>query len=169
MRYVVAVLLFSAASLFAQTPDQPGVQYSAYTILLVEHKPGGEGVVIGIDKQKQIVFVPITQISKAVGEDGVTPVAYGELLQLLHQLGEENQRLKTENDHLWKVAEGHPGATAPATTVVVQQQAPPRPDPDAERRQMRMTLLQSLLAPKSSTVNVTVRDCTRYPALCVGH
>lgn len=165
MRHALAVLLLSV-SLFAQTPDQPGVQYSAYTILLVNHG-GGEGMMVGVDKQKQIVFVPISQISKAVSEQGVSPVSYGELLQLLHQLGEENQRLKAENDHLWKVAEGHPGATAPATTVVVQQQAPPRSDPDAERRQMRMMLLQSLLAPKSSTVNLNVRDCARFPALCV--
>ncbi|HZW05373.1 MAG TPA: hypothetical protein VFF58_00565 [Candidatus Nitrosotalea sp.] len=166
MRYVIAVLLFSL-SLFAQSPDQPGVQYSAYTILLVSHQQGTEGVVVAIDKRQQIVFVPISSIGKEVTAGEVSPVSYGELLQLVRQLGEEVQRLKTENDHLWKVAEGHPGATA-AATVIVQQQAPPRPDPDAERRQARMMLLQSLLAPRSSTVNVNVRDCSRYPALCVG-
>lgn len=164
MRYAITVLLFSLC-LFAQSPDQPGVQYSAYTILLVSHQ-GGEGVMVGIDKQRQIVFVPISKTSKAINEDGVSPVSYGELLVLVRQLGEENQRLKAENDHLWKVAEGHPGASAP--TVVVQQQAPPRADPDAERRQMRMMLLQSLLAPRSSTMNVNVRDCSTYPALCAG-
>jgi hypothetical protein len=39
MRYVLAALLFSLP-LFAQSPDQPGFQYSAYTILLVSHQKG---------------------------------------------------------------------------------------------------------------------------------
>ena len=92
---------------------------------------------------------------------------YGELLQLVRQLAEDNQRLKTENDHLWKIAEK---PSAPTSVTVQQASAPPpQADPDAERRQMRMMLLRSLLAPKSSTVNVNVTDCTRYPALCVNH
>jgi len=105
------------------------------------------------------VFVPISSIKKAVDEDGAAPVRYGDLLQLIRQLSEEVGRLKTENDHLWKVAENRPGGAAP--TVVVQQPAPPPPDPDAERREMRQTLLRSLLAPRSSTLNVNVTDCSR--------
>jgi hypothetical protein len=168
MRSLLAVLLLSLPVL-AQTATQPGVEYSAYTILLVSHQKGTEGVMVAIDKQGKIVFVPISTITKAVNEDGVSPVNYGELLQLVKQLGEDNVRLKAENDHLWKVAEGHaPPAAAPPTTVIVQQQAPPPPDPDAERRQARAMLIRSLLAPRSSTLNVNVSDCTRYPALCAG-
>jgi hypothetical protein len=160
MRYVLAVLLMSLC-LFSQTADQPGVQYASYTMLLVP--PKGEGFMVAIDKQQKIAFIPISGISKAINEDGISPVRYGELLQLLRALGEENQRLKAENDHLWKIAE-KPGAQ---TSVIVQQASPPQTDPDAERRQMRMTLLRSLLAPRT-TVNVNVTDCTRYPALCAG-
>jgi hypothetical protein len=119
---------------------------------------------IAVDKQQKIVFVPIPSISKAINEDGVSPVHYGELLQLLRQLGEENLRLKTENDHLWKIAE----KSGTQTSVTVQQVSPP-PDPDAERRQIRMMLLRSLLAPKPSTVNVSVMDCSHYPAACINH
>lgn len=163
MRYVFAVLLFSLP-LFAQSPDQPGFQYSAYTILLVSHQKGTEGVMVGIDKQRQIIFVPISAISKAVDEEGVSPVNYGELLQLVRQLGEDNQRLQAENQHLWKVAE-KPGAS---TSVTVQQTPQTASDPNDERRQMRMMLLRSLLTPRSSTVNVNVTNCTQYPALCAG-
>ncbi len=160
MRYFVAVLFMSAA-LAAQTATQPGVEYSSYTLLLVP--PQGPGMLVAVDRQQKIVFIPIPSIAKSVNEDGVSPVRYGELLQLLRQLGEENQRLKAENDHLWKVAENH-GASTP---VIVQQTA--RPDPDAERRQVRMMLLRSLLTPRSSTVNVNMTDCSRTPALCVNH
>jgi hypothetical protein len=162
MRRLVAVLMLSCW-LSAQSSDQPGIQYAPYTLLLVPQH--GEGVMIGIDKQQKIVFVPISSIKNALDQEGVSPVHYGELLQLLRQLGEENQRLKTENDHLWKVAENRPGAPTP---VVVQQSPTPTPDPDAERRQMRMMLLRSLLTPRSSTVNVNVADCSRTPALCAG-
>lgn len=160
MRYLLLLLLVLPAT--AQN-EQPGIQYSSYTLLLVPQQ--GEGFLIAVDKQQKIVFVPISSVSKAVKEEGVSPVRYGELLQLLRQLGEENQRLKTENDHLWKIAE-KPGST---TSVTVQQSAPPPPDPDAERRQMRTVLLRSLLAPRFSTVNVNVTDCSRFPALCVNH
>lgn len=161
-----AALFFLCAALAAQTQTQPGVEYSSYTLLLVSHEKGSEGKMVGIDKQRQIVFIPISGITKAVNEDGVSPVSYGELLQLLHQLGEDNQRLKAENDHLWKVAENH-GASTPVIVQQVQQE--PSPDPDAERRQMRMMLLRSMFAPRSSTVNVNVSDCSRTPALCVNH
>jgi hypothetical protein len=166
---VILVACLSSISV-GQSSVQPGLQFSDYNLLLVSHQKGIEGVMVGIDRQRQIVFVPISSTGKAVNEDGVLPVRYGDLLQLLRQLGDENSRLKAENDHLWKVAEGHPGATAPTTVVVQQQPAPqaPQPDPEAERRQARLMLLQSLLAPRSATVNVNVRDCTHYPALCAG-
>lgn len=162
MRYLMAVVLMSLCA-YAQTADQPGVQYSAFTLLLVPHEKGMEGVMVGINKQQQIVFVPISSTAKAINEEGVSPVRYGELLQLLRQLGEENQRLKAENDHLWKIAE-KPSAQ---TSVTVQQAAPPPADPDSGRQQMRMMLLRSLLTPRS-TVNVNVTDCSRFPALCAG-
>jgi hypothetical protein len=165
MRYLMVVLLISLypSCVSAQSTDQPGIQYAAYTLLLVPQH--GEGFMVAIDKQQKIIFVPISSIAKAVDQEGVSPVRYGDLLQLVRQLGEENQRLKAENDHLWKVAENRPG---PPPSVVVQQAPTPAPDPDAERRQMRMMLLRSLLAPRSSTVNVNVTDCTRFPALCAG-
>jgi hypothetical protein len=175
MRHIIVLLLFSLP-LFAQAPAQPGLQYSSYQLLLVPQH--GEGFLVATDKQQQIVFVPISSVKRALDEDGVLPVRYGDLLQLLRQMGDENQRLKAQNEaltatneHLWKIAE-KPG---PETSVTVQrapevivQQSAPAPDPDAERRQMRMMLLRSLLAPRSSTVNVNVTNCTQYPALCAG-
>jgi hypothetical protein len=163
MKWFFVAVLLASSFVAAQTAEQPRIQYASYTLLLVP--PSGEGFMVAIDKQQKIVFIPISSIKKSIEEEGAAPVRYGDLLQLVRQLGEENQRLKTENDHLWKVAENRPGS---APTVVVQQTAPPPPDPDAERREMRQILLRSLLAPRSSTVNVNVTDCSRYPALCVG-
>jgi hypothetical protein len=154
MRTFIATLFFSF-TLWAQSASQPGVQYSNYSLLLVPQQ--GVGFMLGIDKQKQIVFIPIPSVKQAMDEDGVSPIRYGDVLQLVGQLTEENQRLKAENEHLWKVAESH---GAPASILVQQQQqqsASPAFDPDAERRAMRLMILQSLLAPRSTTVNLNVR------------
>jgi hypothetical protein len=164
MRYLLAVLLMSLC-LSAQSSDPLGTQYASYTLLLVPQQKGAEGYLIAIDKEQKLTFVPISSISKEVSEGRALPVRYGDLLQLVRQLNDENQRLKAENEHLWKVAEGHPSSAPP---VIVQQQAPPPDDGSAERREVRMMLLRSLLAPPRSTVNVNVTDCSRFPALCVG-
>jgi hypothetical protein len=166
MRTTIFILLMSLC-LTAQTADPYGLQYASYTLLLVPQEKGAEGYMVGIDKEQKLTFVRISSISKAVSEGGVLPVRYGDVLQLVQQLSQENQRLKTENDHLWKVAEGHPNSTQP---VIVQQQPPPPPEDNvaAQRQQMRMMLLRSLLAPQRSTVNVNVTDCSRTPALCAG-
>jgi hypothetical protein len=165
MRTLVATV-FLSVTLWAQSAPQPGAQYSNYSLILVPQQ--GVGFMLGMDKQQQIVFIPIPSVKKAMDEDGVSPIRYGDLLQLVRQLGEENQRLKGENEHLWKVAEGH----GSPTSILVQQQqsASPAPDPDADRRATRMVILQSLLAPRPTpqTINLHVMDCTRYPALCVG-
>ena len=145
-----------------QPVAQPAIDLAAYTILLVPQQ--GEGYMVAIDKEQKLAFVPITSIKKAVEEEGALPVRYGDLVQLVRQLTDENQRLKTENEHLWRVAENHSNATP----VIVQQQAPPPPDPNATRRQMQLMLLRSLLTQQRSTVNVNVTDCSRTPALCVG-
>jgi regulator of replication initiation timing len=159
MRYLIAVLAMSLC-LLSQTTDQPGSEYASYTMLLVPQNGGG--YMIAVDKQQKLAFIPIPSISKAINEDGVLPVRYGDLLQLVRQLNEENQRLKTENEHLWKVAENR----SSPTPVIVQEQATP-PDPNATRRQAQLMLLRSLLTQRS-TVNVNVTDCSRTPALCTG-
>ena len=117
---------------------------------------------VAMDKEQKLAFIPITSIKKAVDE-GALPVRYGDLVQLIRQLTDENLRLKTENDHLWRVAENHTSAPP----VIVQQQSPP-PDPNASRRQMQLMLLRSLLTQQRSTANVNVTDCSRTPALCAG-
>jgi hypothetical protein len=122
-----------------QLVAQPATDLAAYTILLVPQH--GKGYMVAIDKEQKLAFVPITSIKKAVEEEEALPVRYGDLVQLVRQLTDDNQRLKTENEHLWKVAENH----SSATPVIVQQQAPPPPGPNATRRQMELMLLRSLL------------------------
>jgi hypothetical protein len=91
------------------------------------------------------------------------------LVQLIRNLKAENQRLKEENDKLWALAGKTPPPPQPTTNVVVVQQ-PTGPTPEeqlaAQKQQMRLMLLQRFMAPSSSTVNVNVRNCAAYPALC---
>ncbi len=147
-----------------QTADPLGLQYSSYTLLLVPQQKGAEGYMVAIDKYQKLAFIPISSIKQAM-DDGAAPVRYGDVLQLVGQLSEENSRLKAENEHLWKVAEAHAPSASP---VIVQQQAPPT-DPSAARRAGQLMVLRSLLTQRSTVnMNITVSDCTRLPALCAG-
>jgi regulator of replication initiation timing len=122
-----------------------------------------------ITKDQQLAFVPISSIKQAI-EPGNRPIHFGEVVALIGRFVEENNRLKTENERLWKIAEKGPGASI----VVVQTPQPAAPvalpasDQDEMRRASRMMLLQRLLAPQGSqSLNVYVKDCSRFPALCV--
>jgi len=161
MKY--ALLLFLCCPLFAQElPD-----YSNYTLLLVGPPPVGGSVVPMLTAQRQLEFIPTSSASKAMS-GGATPVHYGDVLQLLRNVAEENQRLTTENERLWVIA-GKP--QAPTAPVVVQvppaQTISPQAQEYAARQEMRMTLMRSLLAPRSSSrVNYNY-DCSKYPAACI--
>lgn len=166
MRHLLVLLL--CCPLFGQAVQSPEIQYGHYAVMLASANPSEVGVMPVVNKEQQIEFVPVSSVAKAINA-GASPIHYAELIQFIRQLTEENQRLKTENEKLWAIA----GKAAPAApVVVVQQPQTPAPTPDneaAERQRMRMMLLRSMLAPGSSTVNVNVRNCTAYPALCVNH
>jgi len=162
MRYLVVLLLAIAAS--GQTEDP--AKYAPYFVMLVPAERGAEGFAPFISKEQKLVFVPISAIAKTMSEGGV-PIRYGDVLQLLRQLTDENQRLKTENERLWRIAEKSSSSPSPPPVIVQTPPAPPAVDPDLQRRQMQMMLLRSLLVPRS-TVNLNVTDCSRYPASCVG-
>ena len=56
MRYFVLLLL--ALPVVAQTTEQPGIEYSSYTLLLVPQQ--GTGYMVGVDKEQKIVsFRPL--------------------------------------------------------------------------------------------------------------
>lgn len=176
MRTLPLLLLVCALPALAQQPQptenstavsQVASDYRPYSILLVGPPPKGDGVVMILTKDQRLVFTP-TDKAKLAFDSGGVPIRYGDVLQLLQQLTDDNARLKAENERLWKIAENK---SSSPSTVVVQTPSQPQPDQNAEaRRQMQMMLLRSLMTPRpSNTVNVNVTDCSKYPALCVAH
>ena len=138
-------------------------------LMFASAQPGEVGVMPIVITEGQLEVVPISTVAARIG-GGASPILYSDLVSLIRQMSDENQRLKAENERLWVIA----GKPAPSSTPVVVVQAPaPQPPPSdngyAARQQMRMTLLQSLIRQnQSNTVNVNVRNCSAYPAPCAG-
>ncbi len=160
-----------------QTPPQQApseVQtYAPYTIALLPAAPGGEVVLPFITTENKLAFFSVSQVQQASKEHRLLgrPVSYGELLSLLGGLQIEVDRLKQENDKLWAVVTKSSG---PQTAVLQPPPAPSQVPTEAELRQRaemqkRQLILMYLLGqqPQRVNMNVNVRDCTRYPALCV--
>lgn len=149
-RDLIVILVLGFLPLCAASQDQQdqSEQYANYTLLLVGPPSVGpnSGVVPMVTKdRKQIEFVPVSSSAKAMN-DGEIPIHYGELLQILRKLAEDNQHLAQENDRLWKIAE-KPQAQAPP--VIVQSGPTPEQQEYAARQEMRMSILRSLLTPRS--------------------
>lgn len=166
-KWPILFLLTSAA--WAQFPapepplPSPEIQYGHYAMMFASATKGELGMMPLVDRQGKLVYVPISTVAETINA-GASPVYFADIVTLIRQLSEENARLKTENERLWKLADNRPGAVAP---IIVQQTPVSQYDPNVERQQMRMMLLRSFLTPRSSTVNVNVSDCSRYPANCV--
>lgn len=162
----------SAFPAFAQSAE--AMKYAPRPVALVSNDQT-EGVMLimfTVNGLPHLEFIPASKIAQAV-KDGGQPVRYGDVLsvlgqaaQTIQQLQAENAELKAENQKLWKVAlKNNPQQLAPPAPVVIQQPVPPPPS-----RLERYMLLRGLLPQTQPTQNihVTVSNCTRYPALCVG-
>jgi hypothetical protein len=194
MRHFPAlVVLFASTIGFAQQPSptqEPPQQatppqqqaspsevqtYAPYSIALLPAAPGGEVVLPFITTDNKLAFFTASHVQQASAERRLLgrPISYGELLALLGGLQIEVDRLRQENDKLWAVVTKSSG---PQTVVVQPSPAPPQPQgpTEAELRQRtelqnRQLMLMYLLGqqPQRLNMNVNVRDCTRYPVLCV--
>jgi hypothetical protein len=170
MKLAVILLFLSNLAAFAQSPE--AMKYAPRTIMLVSTEKGTEGIVpmLSSDGQHRLEFVPTSQIKDSI-EKGGQPIRLGDLLSVLtgasetiNKLQAEDARLQAENDKLWKVAmKDAPQPQAPQTFVV--QQSPQQPS-QLERYMLLRSLLPS--PPQTQNLNVTVSNCTRLPALCVG-
>ena len=117
-----------------------------------------------LTNDQRLVFTPTDQAKFAFDNGGV-PIRYGDVLQLLQQLTDENARLKSENERLWKIAENKSSALS---TVVVQTPSQPQPDPNAEaRRQMQLMLMKSLLTSHPIPQVQTFQPLPRTQTNCV--
>lgn len=171
MKTAVLLACLAAMPAIAQSPE--AMKYASREVMLVSHEAGTEGVlpmVLTADGQQQLVFVPTSEIVDYM-KRGARPIQLADILATLGAAQEKINALQAENDRLWKVAmKDNP---QPAT-VVVQQTPAPVPDPSeveaANKRRMAaaMLMMQNMNRPQTQNLNVTVSNCTRYPALCAG-
>jgi len=165
MKALALIACLLCASCVEQSPE--AAKYADRPVMLVDHTPGTEGVVIWLFNeggQEHLEFVP-TSKTKEAADRGGKPITLGYVLSALGAATDKINQLQAENDRLWKLA--MKDAPKP-TTVVVQQPTAPQPDPDAARRQaILMMMMQNRPAP-SQNINVQYSNCTKYPALCAG-
>jgi regulator of replication initiation timing len=148
LRILWCALLLSTTMAIAQSPD--AVKYAPRPILLMSSEKDVEGVMpmlFVVDGQQHIEFVLISKIKESMDKGG-QPIrlgdvlsALGEATETINKLQAENDRLRTENEKLWKVAMKDAPQPQPPT-VVVQQTAPQKPSPLE-----RYMLLRSLVSP----------------------
>lgn len=156
----------------AETQQPPS--YANYSIMLVG-PPGGTAVVLMHNPKNELEFVEVNKTQQALSA-GYVAVRAAELGEFIGFLKEEVARLTVENTRLQTeqtkqvVTAQTPYAPSQAD-VEAQRRAQAQADKDARRRQMIQTwlMLQNMNRPQTQNLNITVSDCTRYPALCVGN
>jgi hypothetical protein len=147
---------------YGQNPD--ALKYAPRPILLLSGDNGAEAVmpmVFTVNGQQHLEFVPSSQIKDSM-EKGGQPIRLGDVLAALVDATKTINQLQAENEKLWKVAMKDAPQQPPTPPTVIVQQPPQAPSPLE-----KYMLLRSML-PQTQNLNVTVRDCTRFPALCVG-
>lgn len=157
----------------AQTPQPPS--YANYTIMLVNPVANAGAVVLMHTPKNSLEYVDVKQIQAALNS-GYVPVRSAEIIDAINYLHAENDRLTAENARL----KGSPATPAPVVIIAPQAQpdAPSQAQIEAEQRAeaaaRRQQIIQSFMMmqnanrPQTQNLNVSVTDCTRYPALCVG-
>jgi hypothetical protein len=177
MKALLSLFLLGFAPLaFAQTqntaqPLQPP-SYANYSIMLVS--PTSGAVVLMHNPKNELEFVPVNNTKDALSA-GYVPVRAAELGEFISALKEENSRLSAENTLLQnqaaKQVSNVPTSLPPTQAELeAQRQAQIAAEKAARRQQMIQTwlTLQNINRPQTQNLNVTVTDCTRSPALCVG-
>ncbi len=139
-RILCCVLLLTSPAV-AQSPD--AVKYAPRPILLLSGENNVEAVmpmIFSANGQQHLEFVLASQIKESMDKGG-QPIRLGDVLSALGEATEKINQLQAENEKLWKVAMKDAPQQEPPT-VIVQQQAPQRPNPLE-----RYMLLRTLLAP----------------------
>jgi hypothetical protein len=143
--------------------------------MLVNPVANAGAVVLMHTPKNSLEYVDVKQIQAALNS-GYVPVRSAEIIDAINYLHAENDRLTAENARL----KGSPATPAPVVIIAPQAQpdAPSQAQIEAEQRAeaaaRRQQIIQSFMMmqnanrPQTQNLNVSVTDCTRYPALCVG-
>lgn len=154
----------------AQSP--PHLSVANYSVMLV-NPAGGSAVVLMYNPNNQLELVNVSKIKDALSA-GYVPVRAVEIAELIASLKEDINRLTTENQHLQaeqatQMSNPSPSAVPSQAERQTQRQTQVETQKAARRQQLIRSwlLLQNMNRPQTHYLNVTVSDCTRYPALCV--
>jgi hypothetical protein len=166
------VVLPSAAT--SRSPQQVGSQLEHSVplndaVMFVPPAVGQEGWLFARSPDGSTGVIPVSKIKEAFSA-GYKPVTIGEVLdsfsadaKLVQSLQSKLADLTSDYDAL--VARYNRLAAVNATPLV-------QPQPTSDNRElMRSMLLRSLFQRPPAPIQVDVRtiDCTRFPAVCVGH
>lgn len=189
---VAICLMMGCVPAMAQSPEAS--QYLTRPLLLLSGQKGVEAVMpmlFTVNGKQQITYVLGSKIKESI-DNGGKPIRLGDVLNLLGEqsqsitkLQAENAALQAENEKLWKVVTKDHPQQQPPTVVVQQPPPPPQPSPaeieaqreqqiEAEKAARRQQMIQAWIMlqnanrPTTQNLNVTVSNCTRYPALCAG-
>jgi hypothetical protein len=159
-----------------QTPAAQAQQppsYANYSIMLVNPAPGGGAVILMHNPKNELELVEVGKIQAALSA-GYVAVRSAELAELIASFKEEIARLSAENVRLQGQQAKQVSGPAPVLPSPAEQQAQLRAQIAAEKEARRQQMIQSWLMlqninrPQTQNLNVTVSDCTRFPALCAG-
>lgn len=188
MKAAILILCMLGGAYYSRAQSADALKYAPRAILLLSGQHGIEAVMpmeFTVNGQQHLEFIPSSQIKDAMMVRHGKPIflgdilsALGEATQTINKLQADNAALKAENEKLWKVAMKNNPSQPPPTVVVQQPPSPPQPSPaqveaaarEARRQQMIQAwmMLQNRNQPQNYNMHVTVSNCTRYPALCVG-
>jgi len=176
---VLAALLMLVASTSSLAQNSDAAKYSPRAIVLIDAIPGVESVmpmVFTENGQTRIEYIPASQIKDSIDKRGGKPIRLGDVLALLVQQTQKINQLQAENAKLWQAVTNG----TPRTQTVVVQPTGPSPEELAEQRReadmadanaRRQQMIQAwgiMQQNRSQTINLNYRNCSRYPALCVG-
>lgn len=171
----------SLSSPQAQPPapqSQQPPNYANYSIMLV-NPAGGSAVVLMYNPKNQLEFIAADKTGEAFAA-GYVPVRAAEIAETIGTLREENARLAEENAQLRNIqakqdsaavaSTSSPAASAQLLVVQPVSPAPSQSDVAAQEAARRQQIIQTwlMLQPRTQNLNINVRDCTRFPALCAG-
>jgi hypothetical protein len=135
--------------------------------------PAGGAVVIMHNPKNAMEYVDVSKTKEAFAA-GYAPVRAAEFAELLASMKDEVARLSAEITRLQGQQQQAMRAAGPAPSLLspAEQEAQRRAQAVSEQAARRQQLIQSWLMlqnmnrPQTLNMNVTVSDCTRFPALC---
>jgi hypothetical protein len=165
--WILALCLVCPTVALAQSADtgqtQQSPNYANFSIMPVS--PAGGAVVLMHNPKNELENVDVGKTKEAFAA-GYVPARVAEISELITLLNEEVVRLRAENAILQsqqlKTAQPASASAGPSPAEIEAQQKAQR------RQQLLQTWLILQGANRPQGMDIYVRDCTRYPSLCVG-